>query len=330
MVVKETITKAGPLKALTMKAAQIEGYGGNEVLKIVGDRPVPVIKGGHLLIETRAAGVNPADWKMRQGLFQKNMLLPFPITLGGDFSGVVAEVGEDIKDFRPGDRVYGMAHVLTGGSGAFAEYVLAKAGSVYFMPADLGFAEAASLPLVGASAIQALIDTMEVYRGQQVLIHGGAGGIGSVAVQIAHHLGAYVAATAGKNDLRHVQQLGADKVIDYGSQAFMDLLFDYDAVLDTVGGETYRKSFRVLKKGGVIVSMIEAPNPELMARYGVTAYSQFTKVTRERLMKLNELVDMGVVKPQVGRVFPLDQAARALAYLQEGHHRGKVLLKIKG
>ena len=161
------------------------------------------------------------------------------------------------------------------------------------------------------------------------MTHGGAGGIGTIAIQLARHLGAYVATTAGSKDLQYVKELGADEAIDYKNQSFENMLHNYDAVYDTVGGETYVKSFRVLKKGGIIVSMLEQPRSELMEQYGVNAIGQFTQINSERLSKVAELADKRVIKVHVDKTFPLEQAGEALEYLQSGHPRGKVVLKMK-
>lgn len=170
---------------------------------------------------------------------------------------------------------------------------------------------------------------MNLSKGQKILIHGGAGGIGSIAIQLAKHLGAYVATTARANDAAHVQGLGADVVINYEKQSFEEIVHDYDAVFDTVGGETYTRSFQVLKKGGLIVSMVEQPNQEFMEKYGVNAISQFTEVTRERLATLAKLVERGAVRVQIDKVFSLDEAAAALKYLETGKPKGKVVIRVK-
>jgi NADPH:quinone reductase-like Zn-dependent oxidoreductase len=196
-------------------------------------------------------------------------------------------------------------------------------------PKNITHVEAAALPLAGVSAWQALVDHMSLSRGKKILIHGGAGGIGTIAIQLARHLGAYVTATAGAKDLQHVKELGSDEAIDYKNQPFENMLQNYDAVYDTVGGDTYVKSFRVLKKGGIIVSMLEQPRSELMEQYGVKAIGQFTQVNSDRLSKLAQLVDKRVIKVQVDKTFPLEQAGDALEYLQRGHPRGKVVLKMK-
>jgi NADPH:quinone reductase-like Zn-dependent oxidoreductase len=205
---------------------------------------------------------------------------------------------------------------------------LANADSIAHKPRTLSHEEAAGLPLVGVSAWQALVETMGLSKDQKVLVHGGAGGIGSIAIQLAKHLGAYVATTSSTNDKQFVQQLGADEVIDYKTQTFEDLLHDYDAVFDTIGGETYTRSFKVLKRGGIIVSMLEQPHQELMDRFGVKAISQFTQVNRERLTRLAQWVDQNNIRVNVDKTFPLDEAAKALDYQRDVHPRGKVVLKV--
>ncbi len=312
-----------------MKAVQINKYGGNEVVEINKNAPKPTLTQGHLLIEVYAAGVNPVDWKIREGYMQQMVQLKFPATLGGDFSGIVAEVGEGVPGFKKGDEIYGYASILGGGSGAFAEFISADANTIENKPKNTVHVEAAALPLTGASAWQALVDHIGLSRGEKILIHGGAGGIGSIAIQLANHLGAYVAATVSAKDMLYVKELGADEAIDYKNQSFEDLVHNYDAVFDTVGGETYIKSFKVLRKDGIIVSMLEQPRPELMKQYRVNAIGQLTQVNSERLSKLAELVENRVIKVHVDKTFPLQQAGEALEYQQKGHPRGKVVLKVK-
>ncbi|CAG0991039.1 MAG: NADPH:quinone reductase [Candidatus Methanoperedens nitroreducens] len=311
-----------------MKAAQIKNYGGSEVVKI-NNAPKPSVSRGRLLIEVHASGVNPVDWKIREGYMKQMAPLQFPATLGGDFSGIVAELGEDVSGFEKGDEIYGQASITRGGSGSFAEFATADVNTAAHKPKNLSHVEAAALPLTGVSAWQALVDHIGLSRGKKILIHGGAGGIGTIAIQLARHLGAYVAATAGAKDLQYVKELGADEAIDYKNQSFENMLHNYDAVYDTVGGETYVKSFRVLKKGGIIVSMLEQPRSELMEQYGVNAIGQFTQINSERLSKVAELADKRVIKVHVDKTFPLEQAGEALEYLQSGHPRGKVVLKMK-
>ncbi len=312
-----------------MKSAQIIRYGGGEVVEINNNVLKPVASKGEIVVEVYAAGVNPSDWKIRQGLMSKMISLQFPATLGGDFSGVVSETGSGVTTVHKGEEVYGRASFLRGGSGSFAEYTLAKAASVAIKPKNLSHEEAAGLPLAGVSAVQALLEHVKLGKRQKILIHGGAGGIGTFAVQIAKHLGATVAATSSAEDAEYVKKLDADQVIDYKSQKFEESVKDLDVVFDTVGGETYARSFSVLKKGGVIVSMGEQPNQKLMKKYGVNAISQFTQMTRERLEKLTELVEQGVVKVHIDKVFSLDETAEALNYLEAGKPKGKVVIRVK-
>ena len=313
-----------------MKSAQIKRYGSSEVVEINQSTPAPNDpSAGKVLVRVKAASVNPADWKIREGYMQQMMPLQFPSTLGMDFSGVIEKVGEGVSDSEQNDEVYGQASVISGGSGAFAEMALANADSIAHKPETLSHDEAAGLPLVGVSTWQALVETIRLSKGQKILIHGGAGGIGSIAIQLAKNLGAYVATTSSTNDKQFVQQLGADEVIDYKTQTFEDLLHDYDAVFDTIGGETYTRSFKVLKRGGgIIVSMLEQPNQELMDRFGVKAISQFTQVNRERLTKLAQWVDQNNIRVNLDRTFPLDEAAKALDYQRDVHPRGKVVLQV--
>ena len=315
---------------VTMKSAQISRYGSSDVIETNQNTPEPTLSSGKVLVSIKAAGVNPVDWKIREGAFQQMIQLQFPSTLGIDFSGVIKQVGEGVSssDFKQGDEVYGQAGVTNGGSGAFAEMALAKTDSIANKPKRLSHIEAAALPLVGVSAWRALTENIGLSKGQRILIHGGAGGIGSIAIQLAKYLGAEIATTVSANDKQFVQELGADVVIDYKSQNFEDLLHDYDSVFDTVGGQTYKRSFKVLKKGGIIVSMLEQPNSELMNQYDIKAIFQFTQADRERLTKLAQWVDQNNIRVNVDRTFSLAEAADALDYQKDVHPRGKVVLAI--
>jgi NADPH:quinone reductase-like Zn-dependent oxidoreductase len=314
-----------------MKSAQIKRYGSSEVIEINQMTPTPNLATGKVLVDVKVAAINPIDWKIREGYMQQMIPLQFPSTLGMDFSGIIKHVGEGVSpsDFKQDDEVYGQAGVTNGGSGAFAEVALANVKSIAHKPNRLSHVEAAALPLVGVSAWQALIENIGLSKDQKILIHGGAGGIGSIAIQLAKKLDAYVATTASTNDKQFVEMLGADEVIDYKTQTFEDMIHDYDAVFDTVGGETYGRSFRVLTKGGIIVSMLEQPNSELMRQFGVKAIFQFTQVNRERLTKLAELVDQkNNIGIHVDKTFPLDEAGKALDYQKNAHPRGKIVLAI--
>jgi NADPH:quinone reductase-like Zn-dependent oxidoreductase len=314
-----------------MKSTQIKTYGDSEVVEV--NQSTPSLNDpseGKLLVSVKAAGVNPADWKLREGFFKQMAPLQFPATLGMDFLGVVEKIGGSVaSDLKQGDEVYGQAGVLMGGSGAFAEMALAKADTIAHKPRTLSHEQAAGLPLVGVSAWQALVETIRLSKGQKILIHGGAGGIGSISIQLAKHLGAYVATTVSTNDIQFVkEELGADEAIDYKTQKFEDVLpHDFDAVFDTVGGETYTRSFKVLKRGGgIIVSMLEQPVQELMDQFGVKAVNQFTQVNRERLTRLAEWVDQNNIRVNVERTFSLDEARTALDYQRDVHPRGKIIL----
>lgn len=237
-----------------MKSAQMKTYGSSEVIEINQNDSIPDPSARKALVTIKAAGVNPIDWKIREGYMKQAMQLHFPTTLGLDFSGVVEKVGDGVSGIKQRDEVYGQASVASGGSGAFAEVALANADSIAHKPKSLNHQEAAGLPLVGVSTWQALVETIGLTNGQKILIHGGAGGIGSIAIQLAKHLGAHVATTVSTDDKQVVKELGADEVIDYKTQTFEDLVHDYDAVFDTVGGETYTRSFKALKRGGMVAN----------------------------------------------------------------------------
>lgn len=312
-----------------MKAVQINSYGSVNVLEVNNNVSKPVAGEGQVLVEVYGASINPFDWKVREGYAKEYIKLQFPATMGGDFAGVVVGLGENAADLKIGDEVFGQAAVFGGGSGAFAEFAVASVGKIAKKPNNIDYIEAASLPLVGVSALQALETHVKLKKGQKILIHGGAGGIGTIAIQLAKTLGAHVATTVSTDDKAYARDLGADEVIDYRTQSFEDILKDCDAVFDTVGGETSDKSFKVLKKDGIIVSMVGAPSVELAKKYGVFAIGQNTEGNSERLSRLSELVASGKIKPQVDRVFPIDEAKEAFSHLEKGHPRGKVVLKIR-
>ena len=310
-----------------MKAAQISAYGGKDVLQI-NDVEKPGAGPEQVLVEVYAAAVNPFDVTVREGGAQQMSALNFPATLGGDVAGVVAEIGEGVTGFEVGQAVYGQAHALSG-LGSFAEFSPVKAAQLAGKPTSLDFTATAAVPLVSGSAYQALVEHLNLQPGQKILIQGGGGGIGSVAVQLAKHLGAHVTATAAADDLDYVRGLGADEVIDYQSQDFTQLVHDLDAVFDTVGGETNTKSYGILKPGGILVSMAAQPDEALAKQHDVQSIHQFTHTTTENLTKIAELIDSGVLKIRVDKVFPLDQAAEALEYAKTGHPHGKVVIQVK-
>jgi alcohol dehydrogenase len=317
-----------------MKSARIRGYGSTrDVIEIEQNAPVPNDPSeGKVLVRVKAAGVNPIDWKISEGYMQQVMPIEFPTILGWDFSGIIEKAGAGVSDIKQGEEVYGQSSVVIGGSGTFAEMALTNADNIAQKPRTLSHEEAAGLPTVGVSAWQALVEIIGLSKGQKILIHGGAGGVGSIAIPLAKYIGAYVATTVSEKDKQFVKDLGADEIIDYKTQTFEDVLssHNYDAVLDTVGGETYTRSFKVLKRGsGIIVSTLEQPNQELMEKFGVKAILELSQVTSERLTKLAQWVDQNNVRVNVDKTFPLEDAATALDYQKVAHPRGKVVLAMQ-
>lgn len=310
-----------------MKAAQIKDYGDASVIQIVDiDQPSP--QPGQVLVEVHASSINPFDTTVREGK-AKDMIKSLPITLGGDIAGVITELGEGASGFVVGDKVYGQAAVVAGNTGAFAQFAATKQTQVGKMPTKIDFKQAASIPLVGVSAVQAITEHIGLSGNQKIFIHGGAGGIGSIAIQIAKHIGAYVATTATGDGLALVKQLGADEVIDYKAQDFSQVLKDYDAVFDTVGGDDFNKALSILKRDGIAVSMIGHADEAKASELGVTAITQATKVTTEHLDKLRQLIDIDVIKPQIGKTFPFEQVQEAFKARESGQVSGKVVLEIK-
>jgi NADPH:quinone reductase-like Zn-dependent oxidoreductase len=311
-----------------MKAAQYSEYGDPSVIKI-NEIEKPALTPTMMLIEVRAASLNPFDYKVRRGDLKDTMPLDLPITIGGDYSGVVIAVGDEVKEYKVGDELYGQASVFGGATGSIAEYALAKATSSAQRPKNTSFLESASLPLTGCSAVQALEDHIHLSQGQKILIHGGTGGIGSIAIQIAKHLGAYVITTVGTDNIEAAKALGADEVIDYKTQHFEEVVSGIDAVFNATGmAESSNKSFQVLKRGGILVSMNQDFDEELAKKYNVTAIAQNSQATTERLIKLAKYVEEGIVKPQVDRVFGLSETAKAYEYLETGHPAGKVVISL--
>ncbi len=324
-----------------MKAAQINKYGHFDVIEIV-DIEKPKAGKGQVLIKNFASCINPVDSKIMQGYMAKMMPIQFPFTLGSDIAGVVTEIGEEVTGFNVGNKVYGQAIVLSGATGAFAEFVATPASNMAKMPKNLDFNQSAAVVLAGVSALQALLEHFNLQPNQKILIHGGAGGIGTFAIQIAKSIGAYVATTATADGIEYVKRLGADQVIDYKSQDFEYILSSYDAVFDTVGGETYSKSFKVLKRGrvaraphevgapdlGIIVSMLEQDKENLSEKYGVTAISQFTKVNTEHLNMLTKFIENGDVKIYIDKVFTLEKIREAFEEKEKGDVKGKIVIEI--
>lgn len=309
-----------------MLAAQFDKYGGPEAIE-VRDVPEPTPKQGQVLVTVRAASLNPIDWKIRSGNL-KGLQLEFPVTTGGDFSGEVISLGEGVTEFKTGDELFGRGDILNGGSGTLAELAAVNVANSTIKPKGLDFLDAASLPLVGVSALQAIEQHIGLKSGQKILIHGGAGGIGSAAIQIAKSLGAYVATTVSGDDVAFARELGADEVFDYRTERFEEKLHDFDAVFDT-SGKQFEPSLTVLKQGGMYVTMTGFINEEKAKESGVTVLTQNTKSSSENLTRLRELVEKGVVKPQIDKVFSLQEARQAFEYLEQESPNGKVVVSIK-
>lgn len=310
-----------------MKAAVINQYGQVHDVVRVTDVPVPAVGPRDVLIEVRAAGVNPVDHLIVKG-FLSTGEPSRPLVIGNELAGVVTQVGAEATRFAVGDEVFSRVDPRVGG--AFAEYVAVDESLVAAKPSRLTFEEAASLPLVALTALQALTEQADVRSGTRVLIHGGAGGVGSAAVQIAKQLGAEVVATAGSGSVELVRELGADRVIDYRTEKFEEVVSDVDVVLDTIGGETQERSFGVLKSGGTLVSIVAVPDAEVKkARWNVEARSFFMRPQGEQLAHLAGLVESGQLRPIVETVFPLDEASEALQKVERGGARGKTVISVR-
>lgn len=332
-----------------MKAFIIDRYGSDRGR--MGDVPAPEPRDDDVLVQVHAASINPLDLRIRDGKLK--LILPYrlPLILGNDLAGVVVRVGTAVRRFKPGDEVY--ARTDTDRIGAFAELIAINEASVALKPTSLSMEEAASLPLVALTAWQTLIERANLKAGQRVLIHAGSGGVGTIAIQLAKHLGASVATTTSTVNVEWVKGLGADIVIDYTKDAFEAVLHDYDVVLDTLGGAALGKSLRVLKPGGKLVSIAGPPDrtfadamglPWVLRqiigllsyrirasarRYGASYSFLFMQPSGDQLRELALLFDAGTMRPVVDRVFPFESTTQALAYVDEGRAKGKVVVKMR-
>jgi NADPH:quinone reductase-like Zn-dependent oxidoreductase len=314
-----------------MKAVRMHGYGGPEVLAYER-APMPTPAADEVLVQVRSAGVNPFDWKVRQGHFQSTIAHTLPLIPGWDLSGVVEAVGRAVVEFVPGDEVYGMVDATR--DGAYAEYVTARARLLAPKPRSLGYLGAAAVPTAGLTAWQALFgangepDSIGLGKGQTILIHGGAGGVGSFAVQLARWRGARVVATASAVHAGFVRELGADLVIDYQKERFERFVSGVDAVLDLVGGDTQARSWGVLRPGGVLSSTISPPSAAEAHAHRVRAVMVNAQPNALELRELACLIDHGVIRVVVSEIVPLSRARRAHALSQSGHVRGKIVLDV--
>ena len=308
-----------------MKAVRIHTYGGPEVLKFE-DAPRPEPAPGEVLIKVNAAGVNPIDWKIRAGHLKDHRPYVFPLILGWDVSGIIEANGLGGTRFKNSDEVYARSDVAR--NGAYAEYIVAKQVQVAQKPKLIDHIHAASIPLAALTAWQALFDAAGLSAGQRVLIHGAAGGVGSFAVQLAKWKETHVIGTASARNQAFIQELGADESIDYTKTRFDDVVRDVDVVFDTVAGETQTRSWKVLKKGGILVSIASPPSAEDAGKNGVRQAFVFMVPNASQLAEIAKLVDSGKLKPVVETVLPLSDARRAHELSQTGHTRGKIVLRV--
>lgn len=305
-----------------MKTIEILKFGGPETLALE-ELPKPKAEKNHVSIKVIAAGVNPFDWKVREGYFPD---LSLPLIPGGEVSGIIEEVGEGVNQFKVGDKVFA---ILELGEGGYAEYCTADVSRVAPMPKTLNFIQAAAVPLTALTAWQVLFDVANLQPGQKILIHAAAGGVGTFAVQYAKWKGAYVIATASENNRQFLESLGIDEFIEYHNQNFEEILSDIDVVFDTVGGDAQKKSFKVLKKGGQLISIVQPPDQEEAQKCDVKAQMWIMKQSGDQLKQIGELIDQGKIKTFVDKIFPLKQANKAQEQSQTGHTRGKIVLEVQ-
>jgi NADPH:quinone reductase-like Zn-dependent oxidoreductase len=308
-----------------MKAVVMHAYGGPEVLKLE-DVPRPEPKDDEILIRVVAASINPVDVAIRKGYLAELIGKPFPLIPGMDASGVVEKAGGKIKKFKHGDPVY--AFFTLKGEGGYAEFVLAKENEIALKPKTASYEQAAAVPAAASTAWQVLVDTANLSAGQTVLIHGGSGGVGHFAIQIAKARGAKVIATASTAHLDFLKQLGADQTIDYTKTKFEDVVRDVDVVLDMVGEDTLTRSYGVVKKGGIIVSIADEPDPKALEAKGIRGVAFRSEPRASVLEELSRLIDAKKIRPVVSEVFPLSDVAKAHDQIATRHTQGKIVLKV--
>jgi NADPH:quinone reductase-like Zn-dependent oxidoreductase len=332
-----------------MKALILKHYGKTDNIAFA-DIPRPVLKPDEILVQVHAVGLNPIDTMIPKGTFKAFLQFQFPATLGSDLAGVVVEVGSRVTRFKPGDAVF--ASIFDLGTGSLAEYAVVPEHAAAHKPANLDFVQAASIPMVGLTSWQALKERAKLKPGQKVFIPAGSGGIGTFAIQLAKHLGAKVGTTTSTGNVDLVKSLGADEVIDYKQQEFEDVLRNYDAVLGTVRGDALEKSLRILKPGSNVVSLVGPPDAAFARGRNMGFFFTFVfgvlsrKIIRQarkrggeysflfvhsdgrQLAEISKLLEAGRIRPVIDKVFPFDQAKEALAYLEKGRAKGKVVVRI--
>lgn len=308
----------------TMRAIRFHDYGPPEVL-VVDRIPRPQPQEGEVLVRVHAAGVNPIDWKLRAGYLKEFMPVPLPYTPGFDLSGTVEAVGPGISGYAPGQAVFGR------GMGTYAEYAIAPVTSLAAKPASISFDQAATIAVGGVTAWVGLFHTAGLQAGQRLLVQGAAGGTGSYAIQFGRWKGAHVLGSASSSNVELVRSLGAEEVVDYTTTQVESTVSGVDVVFDTVGGEVMDRSWQLLKPGGILVEIAGMPADDVARQHGVrTGGVQAPPDTTGILRQIAELIESGVVKAEVGAVFPLDQAAEAQARSETGHGRGRIVLHVAG
>jgi NADPH:quinone reductase-like Zn-dependent oxidoreductase len=308
-----------------MKAIRIHTYGDINTLRYE-DAPLPEPGLGEVRVRVHATAVNPVDWKIRAGYLAEMIPYPMPLTLGWDVSGVVDQVGSDVADISVGDAVYSRPDISRNGS--YAEYMVVRASEVAAKPQTLSHNEAAGVPLAGLTAWQTLFDFAQLKNGERVLIHAGAGGVGSFAIQFAKWAGAHVIATASATNEELVRGLGADEFVDYRSQKFEEVVAKVDVVFDTIGGETQARSIPLLKSGGRLYSVVATPDAEALASVGGTGGFVMVQPNSKELEQIAQLIDNGTVRVLIDSVFPLSETRAAHAKSETGRARGKIVLEV--
>ncbi|TBX79348.1 NADP-dependent oxidoreductase [Bacillus mycoides] len=332
-----------------MRAMVIDKYG--KVPMRMTEMPTPEINEYEVLAEIHAASINPIDFKIRDGKVKLLLKYKMPLILGNDFSGVIVKIGTKVTQFKVGDEIY--ARPRKDKIGTFAEYIAIHEDDIALKPKNLTFEEAASIPLVGLTSYQALHDIMQLQKGQKILIHAGSGGVGTFAIQLAKIMGATVATTASEAGENLVKSLGADEIINYKKEKFEDILKNYDAVFDTLGGTTLEKSFDIIKSEGNIVSVSGMPNARFGKEFGsgffktllfslaskkLTALEKkhnaqysflFMKPSGDQLRIIAKYIESGQIKPIIDRIFPFENTQKAMEYSESGRAKGKIIVKIK-
>ncbi|PET19627.1 NADP-dependent oxidoreductase [Bacillus thuringiensis] len=332
-----------------MKAMIIDRYG--KVPMRMAEVPTPEINEYEVLAEIHAASINPIDFKIRDGKVKMLLKYEMPLILGNDFAGVITKVGSKVTRFKVGDEIY--ARPRKNKIGTFAEYIAIHEDDIALKSKNLSFEEAASIPLVGLTSYQALHDIMQLQKGQKILIHAGSGGVGTFAIQLAKIMGAIVTTTASEAGANLVTSLGADEIINYKTEKFEDILKNYDAVFDTIGGATLEKSFNIIKRGGNIVSVSGMPNARFGKEFGSGFFKTllfslaskklttlekkhnaqysflFMKPSGDQLRTIANYIEAGQIKPVIDRVFPFEDAQKAMEYSESGRAKGKIIVKIK-